>query len=61
MGRIERSAQSDADIYEIYLYIARDNDIPVEGGIELVRVVHGMRELNRLFPRTWRASGACVV
>ena len=52
MGRIERSAQSDADIYEIYLYIARDNDIPVEGGIELVRVVHGMRELNRLFPRT---------
>ena len=25
MGRIERSAQSDADIYEISLYIARDN------------------------------------
>lgn len=97
MGRVLRSAESDLDVYEISLFISRDNAraadrmidkfdyalslisdfpgmgeardalkngmrsypvgsyllfyVPVEGGVELVRVVHGMRDLNALFPR----------
>jgi toxin ParE1/3/4 len=97
MGRIVRSPESDADVDEITLYIARHNldaalrlvdqlneklkllawmpklgparpelgaDIrtlplgnylivyrPIRGGIELVRFLHGSRNLRRLFRR----------
>ena len=97
MPRIDRSPESDADVYEIASYIARDNldaalrlidrideklrllaefphlgatreDLatslrgfplgnyvifyrPVAGGIEVARVLHGARDLRRIFGR----------
>lgn len=97
MGRLIRSADADADVYEIALFIARDSQAaadrlidkfdkalnlisdfprmgairdelqtglrsypigdylliyrPIKDGIELVRVMHGMRSLKKHFSR----------
>jgi len=50
--KIRRSAQSVEDVYEIATYLSRDFMIfyhPLSNGIEIVRVLHGARDIESLF------------
>lgn len=55
MPNFSRTVQARRDYLEIWLYIARDSISAAhrkrKGGIQLVRVVHGARNLKRIFKR----------